>query len=232
MNSRVTWAGGAPEFRELAAADPRYAHYSSLLKSWPGLVSGPPEPLIEDSLVVLPHLQSRLAMTGRGQKIVDVGTGGGMPGIPLALALPGLRLTLVEADRRKAGFLSHAAAQLQLPVEVVAERAETAARESHRESFDVAVCRALAAPPVVLELTLPFLKIGGRLLAMRTGDEEDDPDRLASVASLLGGGSPISHPAPTAARRRGTVLAVTKESPTPDGYPRRPGVPNRRPLGR
>jgi 16S rRNA (guanine(527)-N(7))-methyltransferase RsmG len=232
VNSRVTGAGRPPDFAAVAAADPRYSRYARLLTSWPGLVSGPAEPLIEDSLVLLPNLPPQAAGGGRGLRLVDVGSGGGMPGLPLALALPALRVTLLEADRRKAGFLTHAAAELGLEVEVVAERAETAGRGSHRESFDVAVCRALAAPAVALELCLPFLKTGGRLLAMRSGDEQDDPDRLAGVAALLGGGPPTSHPAPSRARLRGTVLAVTKMSPTPASYPRRPGVPSRRPLGR
>jgi 16S rRNA (guanine527-N7)-methyltransferase len=155
-----------------------------------------------------------------------------MPGLPLKLARPELRVTLVEAGRRKAAFLTRAAAQLGLEVEVVAERAEAAAHGSLRESFDLAVARALAPSAVVLELCLPFLKVGGRLLAMRTGDETGELDELAEVAARRGGGRPTSHPAPSPARRRGTVLAVAKESPTPDAYPRRPGVPNRRPLGR
>jgi 16S rRNA (guanine527-N7)-methyltransferase len=146
-----------------------------------------------------------------------------MPGLPLKLALPELRLTLVEADRRKAAFLTHAAARLGLEVEVVAERAETAARGSLRESFGVATCRALAPAAVVLELCLPLVEVGGRLLAMRTADETESLE-------LLGGGRPLTHAASSPARRRGTVLEVPKLSPTPPAYPRRPGVPNRRPL--
>jgi 16S rRNA (guanine527-N7)-methyltransferase len=153
-----------------------------------------------------------------------------MPGLPLKLALPELRLTLVEADRRKAAFLTHAAARLGLEVEVVAERAETAARGSLRESFGVATCRALAPAPVVLELCLPFVGVGGRLLAMRTADETETPDQLAETAALLGGGRPLTHAASSPARRRGTILEVPKLASTPGTYPRRPGIPNRRPL--
>jgi 16S rRNA (guanine527-N7)-methyltransferase len=237
-NSRDTRAGGPRDFSELAAGDPRYAEYARLLTGWPGLLSGPAEPLIEDSLVLLPQLRRCLeeqdtAPSSTGElTLVDVGSGGGMPGLPLKLALPELRVTLVEADRRKAAFLTHAAARLGLDVEVVAERAETAARGGHRESFHVAVCRALAPAAVVLELCLPLIKVGGRLLAMRTADDEGDPEKLASVAAQLGGGHPASHPAPSSARQRGTVLVVPKQTPTPQAYPRRPGVPNRRPLGR
>jgi 16S rRNA (guanine527-N7)-methyltransferase len=153
-----------------------------------------------------------------------------MPGLPLKLALPGLRLTLVEADRRKAAFLTHAAARLGLQVEVVAERAETAARGALRESFGVATCRALAPAVVVLELCLPFVRVGGRLLAMRTDDGAATPEQLAEAAAVLGGGRPLTHTASSPARRRGTVLEVPKLTTTPDAYPRRPGTPNRRPL--
>jgi 16S rRNA (guanine527-N7)-methyltransferase len=182
-------------------------------------VSGQPEPLIEDSLVLLRHLRD-------ARSLIDVGSGGGMPGLPLKLARPELTVTLLEADRRKAAFLLHAAARLGVEVEVVAERAETAARGPLRESFDVAVCRALAPLPVLVELCLPFVRVGGRLLAMRSAGES-----LEAASAELGGGAPELHPAPSAARDRGTVVSITKLSPTPATYPRRPGVPSRRPLG-
>jgi 16S rRNA (guanine527-N7)-methyltransferase len=226
-NSMATRGGGPRDFSELASREPRYAEYAELLRSWPGLVSGPAQPLIEDSLVLVPHLLPEL---DRGLSLVDVGSGGGMPGLPLKLALPELRLTLVEADRRKAAFLTHAAARLGLEVEVVAERAETAARGSLRDSFGVATCRALAPAAVVLELCLPLVEVGGRLLAMRTADETESLEQLAAAAALLGGGRPLTLAASSPARRRGTVLEVPKLSPTPPAYPRRPGVPNRRPL--
>ncbi len=196
----------------------KLATYARLLSSWPGLVSGPAEPLVEDCLVLLQHL-------GDARSLVDVGSGGGMPGLPLKIARPDLRVVLVEADRRKAAFLVHAAARLQLEVEVVAERAETVGRGRLRESFDVAACRALAAMPVVAELCLPLVRVGGRLLAMK-GDVEDAGDAIAA----LGGGPARVLPSPSAARERGVVVMVAKAAPTPAAYPRRPGLPGRRPL--
>lgn len=150
-----------------------------------------------------------------------------MPGLPLKLARPELEVTLLEADRRKAAFLVHAAARLGVEVRVVAERAETAARGPLREAFDVACCRALAAMPVLVELCLPFVRVGGRLLAMKA---EGDVEARAAIQAL-GGGSPSVHSAPTAARSRGRIVVVPKVAPTPPAYPRRPGLPNRRPLG-
>jgi 16S rRNA (guanine527-N7)-methyltransferase len=196
----------------------KLAEYARLLRSWPGLVSGPPEPLIEDCLVLLDHL-------GAARTVVDVGSGGGMPGLPLKIARPDLRVTLLEADRRKAAFLVQAAARLELDVEVVAERVEAAGRGALREQFDLAVCRALAPLAVLVELCLPLVRVGGRLLAMKAGVESAE----AAVAAL-GGGPVRVLPAPTAARQRGVLLAVPKVGPTPERYPRRPGLPAKRPL--
>ncbi len=192
--------------------------YARLLGSWPGLVSGPPEPLVQDCLVLLDHL-------GDARSLVDVGSGGGMPGLPLKIARPDLRVVLVEADRRKAAFLAHAAAELDLDVEVVAERAETVGQGPRRESFDVAACRALAPLPVLAELCLPLVRVGGRLLAMKGPLRED-----AGAVAVLGGGPVEVVPAPSTARQRGVVVVVPKVAPTPPVYPRRPGVPARRPL--
>ena len=189
-----------------------------MLSSWPGLIAGPPLPLIEDSLVLLDHL-------GEAGSLIDVGSGGGMPGIPLKIVRPELRVTLLEADRRKGAFLVHAAACLGLELEVVVERAETAARGRLREAFDLAVSRALAPMPVLAELCLPFVRPGGRLLAMKV---EVEP--AAGAISRLGGGEPLVVPAPSPARERGLVVVVPKLLPTPAAYPRRPGLPSRRPL--
>jgi 16S rRNA (guanine527-N7)-methyltransferase len=221
-------ATGAGELAGLVAVQPRFAEYARLLESWTGLLSGPALPLIEDSLSLLSHLEG-------ARTVVDVGSGGGMPGLPLKLARPELQVTLLESDRRKAAFLVHAAARLDLDVEVVAERAETAGRGPLRDSFDLAVSRALAGPvSVLLELCLPLVRPGGRLLAMRTaGDavQSRELETAAAAAEALGGGRPLVRTAPSAARERGAVLIVPKLSPTPGAFPRRPGVPNRRPLG-
>ncbi|HLH68792.1 MAG TPA: 16S rRNA (guanine(527)-N(7))-methyltransferase RsmG [Candidatus Dormibacteraeota bacterium] len=196
----------------------KIADYVRLLSSWPGLVAGPPLPLIEDSLVLLDHLQD-------ARSLIDVGSGGGMPGIPLKIARPELRVTLLEADRRKGAFLVHAAARLGLEVDVVVERAETAAHGHLREAFDLAVSRALAPMPALVELCLPFVRVGGRLLAMKV---EVEPAHGA--IARLGGGTPSVLPAPSAARDRGRLVIVPKVAPTPPVYPRRPGLPARRPL--
>lgn len=204
--------------------------YERLLGSWPGLVgrgelASLPR-LVEDSLTLLPLLD------GVGT-LVDVGSGGGMPGIPLAIARPGLRVTLIEADSRKAAFLVHAAATLGLDLDVRAERAESAGRGGGRESFDVSVSRALAPLAVVAELSLPLVRVGGRMLAMK-GERVQGAELSAARTALaeLGAGEPAVHAAPSEARPGGVVVEARKLAPTPAAYPRRPGVPAKRPLGR
>ena len=200
--------------------DSSLARYVELLAGWPGLISRHEDAaaLVEDSLVLLPHL-------GDARSLVDVGSGGGMPGLPLKLARPDLAVTLLEADRRKAAFLVHAAARLGVDVSVVVDRAEVAGHGVLRESFDAACCRALAAPAAVCELCLPLVRPGGRLLALTTlGDAGWE------VAGQLGGGEPRLIPAPSRLRERGALAVIEKVAPTPDAYPRRSGVPARRPL--
>jgi 16S rRNA (guanine527-N7)-methyltransferase len=197
----------------------------NLISSWPGLIGRPDRDLIEDSLVLLDFLPP-----GR-QRIIDVGSGGGLPGLPLRLARPDLSLTLLEANQRKAAFLVQAAARLQLKdVEVVARRAEEAGHDPrHREAYDFALARALAAMPVLVELCLPFVAVGGRLLAMKTSAVEEAASARGAIARLGGELVAIS-PAASAARKLGEVVVIEKVRPTPAEFPRRPGVPGRRPL--
>ena len=158
-----------------------------------------------------------------GVRLVDVGTGGGVPGVPIAVMRPDLHVTLLDSDRRKTAFLTHVAGMLELDnVAVVCERAEDVARrDGVREAFDVAVSRALAPPAVMCELLLPFLRTGG-VAATLVGDAEAACRECARAAQLLGGGVPRTAP--------GDVLLIDKVAPAPDAYPRRAGVPLRKPL--
>ncbi|HEY0831541.1 MAG TPA: 16S rRNA (guanine(527)-N(7))-methyltransferase RsmG [Candidatus Dormibacteraeota bacterium] len=203
--------------------DSKLQELARLISEWPGLVSRPAGELVADSLVLLDHL-------GRAEKVVDVGSGGGLPGLPLKIVLPGLSITLVEADQAKAAFLVRACAALGLrDVEVVARRAEDLGRDpTFRETFDVAVARALAPMPVLVELCLPLVRVGGRLLAQKTEDE--DLEGANHAIEIMGGRLDRSVAAPSAARSSGTVVIVDKVGPTPPAYPRRAGVPARKPL--
>ena len=159
-----------------------------------------------------------------GARVVDVGSGAGIPGIPIAVVRPDLEMVLCDSDQKRAGFLGHVAALLGLEgVRVAAVRAEELGRAAGaREAFDAAVSRATAAPPVLCELCLPLLRTGGRLAAL-VRDAPAAAGACAAAAAACGGGTPQA-PAPG-------VLVVTKQRATPDAYPRRPGVPARRPLG-
>jgi 16S rRNA (guanine527-N7)-methyltransferase len=197
----------------------------NLISSWPGLIARPDRALIADSLVLLDFLPPG------PQRVIDVGSGGGLPGLPLRLARPDLALTLLEANHRKAAFLVQAAATLGLSdVEVVARRAEEAGHDPrHREAYDFALARALASMPVLVELCLPFVAVGGRLLAMKT-DAAGEAAAAGAAIERLGGALVEIGPAASAARSLGEVVVVEKLRPTPPEYPRRPGVPGRRPL--
>ncbi len=151
---------------------------------------------------------------------MDVGSGGGLPGLPVRLALPGLRLTLVESDQRKAEFLRDAAAALGLTdVVVEARRAEEVGRDpGHREGYDVALTRAAAKAPVAAEYCLPLVRQGGFLLAQaRLADWRAAARAVGQVGGRIRG-------------EVGGTVVVEKVRPTPDAYPRRPGVPGKKPL--
>ena len=206
-----------------SVTDSKLAQLAEMIDQWPGLVSGPAIELVEDCLVLVEHLD-------HARTVVDVGSGGGLPGLVVKIARPELAVTLVEADQAKAAFLVQASARLGVAgVEVVASRAEEAAHDPrHREAFDVATARALAPMPVLAELCLAFVRVGGRLLAQKT--EKEDVDAAAHAIELLGGAPPHVLAARSAARGGGTIVVVSKLRPTPDRYPRRPGVPARKPL--
>jgi 16S rRNA (guanine527-N7)-methyltransferase len=161
------------------------------------------------------------AHTFRGdERVADVGSGGGLPGIPLKLALPGLSLCLVESDQRKAEFLRATVAALELTgVAVEARRAEELGRDPrHRDAYDVVVTRAAAKAPVAAEYCLPMVRPGGKLLALA---RNEDWEAAGRAIGQLGGHLEPGH--------RGTVV-VRKLKRTPDQFPRRVGVPGKRPL--
>lgn len=178
-----------------------------------------------DSLGLVPHLKNEPG----GQLLIDVGSGAGLPGIPLAMARPDLSFTLLEATTKKARFLEETVADLGLTnVTVLNQRAETAgkARRS-RERYDIALARAVGPLAVLAELTLPLLQVGGKLLALkgRSGPNEFAPARKA--LELLGGGPPGKTPIGTGG---GFLVRVEKIRPTPPRYPRPPGHAKAQPL--
>lgn len=157
---------------------------------------------------------------------IDIGSGGGLPAVPLAVAFPRIGFSLLEANARKCAFLEHVAGTLGLRnLVVLAGRAEELAhRRTLREHFDRATSRAAAPPAVLLELALPFVKPGGDLIAQVSAL---DPQLLDRPARLLGGGAPRLERPPAGGS---ALLVVPKLAPTALRFPRRTGVPTRKPL--
>ena len=167
--------------------------------------------------------------------VIDVGTGGGFPGIPLKIAFPQMRLTLLEATGKKSEFLRHVVQRLALDnVDVMCSRSEDAAHlPEYREQFDVAVTRGLAKMATLCELTIPFCKVGGKLIAQKKGDIIDELESAHKAITILGGQKaqiiPIAVPELNDQR---CLIVVNKSSSTPAQYPRRSGTPAKKPLGK
>jgi 16S rRNA (guanine527-N7)-methyltransferase len=207
-----------------AAVDERLALYAELLLQRNAAVNltgardrREVDEHIADVLSIARHVRSPL---------VDVGSGGGLVGIPLAIAT-GARVVLIESVGKKARFLREAVAALDLDAEVVAERAEIAAHEpTLRGQFASATARAVGSAPTVLELTLPFLAPDG-LAILQRGALDDNERRATADAALMLAGEVVGEEQAGGGR---VVLLVAKRGPTALRFPRRPGVPEKRPL--
>jgi 16S rRNA (guanine527-N7)-methyltransferase len=164
---------------------------------------------------------------------IDIGAGAGFPGLPLRIACPQMRLTLLEATRKKVQFLEHMVKELGLrDVQVIEGRAEELGRQAgHREVYDVALARAVAELSVLLEYALPLLKVEGIFVAQKGGEIEGEVEAAAAAMNLLGGRlkevREVRLPGLDDARH---LVVVEKVARTPDKYPRRPGMPGKRPL--
>jgi 16S rRNA (guanine527-N7)-methyltransferase len=184
---------------------------------------------IIDSLTVLPGMEHLT----EGGTVIDVGSGGGLPGIPVAIARPDLSVTLLEATGKKAEFLRRCVAELPLPnARVISGRAEHVAHDNtYRQQFDVALSRAIGPMREMLEYTLPFVKLGGVLLAMKGPKAEQELADSADALDTLGGGELQVYEAyPEGFDQNTVIVSVAKERPTPKTFPRHPGIPRQTPL--
>ncbi len=176
-----------------------------------------------DSLTLIPLLEAAEA-----RDVIDVGSGGGLPGIPLAIACPGIKFTLLDATAKKAAFLREVVEALALPnVDVIAERAETIGRdrERHREQYDAVIARAVGKLRVLLELTMPLARVGGLVITIKGASASQEVEEAADALQALHGEVVHTTRTPT-----GTILVVEKLRPTGQLYPRLPGEPKRAPL--
>lgn len=168
-----------------------------------------------------------------GFSLVDVGSGAGFPGVPLALIYPQNRIVLVESSQKKSEFLRLLVEILDLQnVGIVGERAEMCGRNpEYREKFGYATTRALAPLPVLAELCLPLVRIGGILVVYKGSGVDAEIEKSRRVLAMLGGTTEQMQTfrLPFLQHQR-TLLFIRKQRPTPSKYPRRPGIPAKRPL--
>jgi 16S rRNA (guanine527-N7)-methyltransferase len=201
--------------------DPRLERWLAALVSTPGLTAvrdlGEARRVhVDDALVAVPFL-------GDGP-VVDVGSGGGSPGLPLAVARADLDFDLLEASAKKCTFLREVAVEFP-NVEVVQARAEAHARAAGRDAYGTAVARALAPPPVAVEWCLPLVAPGGRLVLF-AGDA--DVEAAAHAASEVAGR--LVEAVPVEGSDRRSLLVFEKTAATPERFPRKAGAARKRPL--
>lgn len=182
-----------------------------------------------DSLTVAITLPKQVLNSGR---FVDIGSGGGFPGVPLMIAFPNIKVTLIEATRKKYDFLLHLRDTLQLhSLSIFNDRAEILAHDpSLREQFDVVLARSIARMATLSELTLPFCRIGGLVVAHKSKEIQQELKSACRAISATGGILRQIQPITIEGLSARTLVVLEKVSQTSNLYPRRPGMPSKRPL--
>ena len=174
-----------------------------------------------DSLAALPYLKP-------GMKVIDVGTGAGFPGVPLLIMEPGLELTLADSLQKRLTFLDALLKELGLKAALVHGRAEDLGQNKlYREQFDAALSRAVANLPVLLELTTPFVRVGGTAIAYK-GDADQELESAKTAAFLLHVKLRSVDLDSNLGKR--CLIFADKIAPTPRSYPRKAGTPSKKPL--
>lgn len=214
----------------------RFATYEAMLLAWNAhtnltAIRDPAGVRIRHFLDALTCTQA----TGdlNNQHLIDIGTGAGFPGLPLKLCYPSLQLTLVDSVKKKTAFLHAVVERLQLTnVTILSERAETLGQHPlYREKFDWVVGRAVADLRVLAEYLLPLCKLGGHILAQKGVRALEEANRARDVLTLLGGSEPKLYEVNLPGRDTPHYLITSQKiAPTPSHYPRRPGIPAKRPL--
>ncbi|HHV07853.1 MAG TPA: 16S rRNA (guanine(527)-N(7))-methyltransferase RsmG [Firmicutes bacterium] len=179
-----------------------------------------------DSLTALPYLPAET------DKLIDIGSGAGFPGLALKIVCPETEVTLIESIKKKANFLRQTAAALGLTdINVCWRRAEEAGQDQQfREKFSVATARAVAALPVLLELALPLVAVGGWFIAYKGPNVAEEIQVAETALAILGGELAEVKEFSLAGGEQRSLVLVRKAAPTPAKYPRGPGRPAKRPL--
>jgi 16S rRNA (guanine527-N7)-methyltransferase len=180
---------------------------------------------VGDALTLLPFI------AGGPVAVADVGSGGGVPGIPLAIARPDASVSLIESTKKKAAFLQQAATELGLEnLQVIAQRAEEVGQSDRRESYDVAVARAVATLGWLAEWCLPLVKVGGKMLAMKGKRAADELPAAQRAIRAVGGGNATAHPVDLPGAENLVVIEVPKLRKSDLHYPRDPTIAKGRPM--
>lgn len=179
-----------------------------------------------DSLTILKHIEDN-------SKIIDVGTGAGFPGIPIKIAYPNTKVILLDSLNKRIKFLNETIKKLELhEIEAIHGRAEEYGRnKDYRESFDIAVARAVAPLNVLIEYLIPFVKINGKCLCMKGANSQEEIEKSIKAIDLLGGEFKETEEFTllnTDMKRR--IIEVQKKSHTENKYPRKAGIPSKKPL--
>ncbi len=207
----------------------RFETYYAMLADWNTRVNltaiTAPEDVAKkhflDSLAAAPYLKPNAS-------IVDVGTGAGFPGLPLLILRPDLKVTLMDSLQKRLVFLEAVCKELKLTAELVHARAEDAGQNpKYREKFDVALTRAVSALPVLCELTLPLVKVGGTSIAYKGDSAEELAASKNALSVLHATAERVVIPADYGARE---LVILTKTGTTPKQYPRKAGTPAKNPL--
>ena len=186
-----------------------------------------------DSISIVPVISDLIA-NNRPVSVIDIGSGAGFPGMPLKILFPHIDLTLVESNGKKVSFLHHVSGKLGFDdVVIYHQRAEILAHEeSMREKFDLILSRAVAELRVLSEITLPFCKLGGRVVLHKGSDVDREMEESTYSINLMGGR--ISHIENIQLSRLNidrSAVVIEKNQISPIQYPRRPGMPSKKPLG-
>ena len=192
--------------------------------------------ITEPEEIVLKHFIDSLTILdeiGEKDKIVDVGTGAGFPGIPLSIMLPETKITLVDSLNKRLIFLQEVINQLDLKnVELVHARAEEFGQnKKYRESFDIATSRAVANLSTLSEYLIPLVKLDGKCISMKASNAEEEINQAKKAIEVLGGKiediKKFNLPDSDIGR---TIVIIRKEKNTPTKYPRKPGTPSKEPI--
>lgn len=238
MNERELLSSGAAEMGITLTSEQLdlFDAFTALLLDWNSRlnltrITDPAEIAVKhylDSLSILAHVQ-----IAPDASIIDIGTGAGLPGIPLKIALPKTSVTMLDSVKKKLTFIEAAAKELHLSdVRVLHSRAEDAGiNPAYRERFDFATSRAVAKLSVLTELALPFCRVGGAFVAYKSSGVDEEAEEAARAISTLGGKLEGIHrfmlPESDISR---ALVVVRKVKKTPNGYPRKAGTPSKEPI--